>query len=122
AAIDPERATALHRVLEPYPDLLVIEDDHASAVAGVPYASAVGPATERWAVIRSVSKILHPDLRLALVAGDEVTVGMVDGRLALGPRWVSHVLQAAASIMLTDPSFAATCARAAAHYGQRRRE
>jgi DNA-binding transcriptional MocR family regulator len=121
AALDGERAAELQLALGRDPELLVIEDDHASEVAGAPYHSVIGPACERWAVIRSVSKILHPDLRLALVAGDEETIGRVEGRQALGPRWVSHLLQAVAASMLLDPGFSGTCSHASETYAQRRR-
>ncbi len=121
AALDGERAAELQMLLGRRPELLVIEDDHAGPVAGSAYHSAIGPACARWAVIRSVSKILHPDLRLALVAGDEETIGRVEGRQALGPRWVSHLLQAVAASMLLDPSFPATCSHASDTYAQRRR-
>ena len=83
--------------------MLLVEDDHASVVAGPPYASMIGPGWPRWAVIRAMSKILHPDLRLAIVAGDETTIARVEGRQALGPRWVSHILQATAAELLARP-------------------
>ncbi len=120
AALDAERAAELQLILGHDPELLVIEDDHASEIAGSPYRSAIGPARRSWAVVRSVSKILHPDLRLALVAGDRETIGRVEGRQALGPRWVSHLLQAVAASMLLDPGFAGTCSRASEVYAQRR--
>ena len=71
SAFDPERAAAAARVLEAHPDVLLIEDDHAGVVSGAPFSSSDHGARPRWAVIRSVSKFLHPDLRLALMAGDE---------------------------------------------------
>lgn len=121
AALDPQREADLRALLEPYPDLLLIEDDHAGIVAGVPCRTLVTSASHRWAVIRSVSKVLHPDLRLAVLAGDEMTIDRVEGRQALGPRWVSHVLQALVVELLRDPEFEPTAARARDVYAARRR-
>lgn len=95
AALTERRARELRRILSKRPELLVIEDDHAGAVAGVPYVSLIGRATERWAVVRSVSKSLGPDLRVALLASDTRTHARVEGRQSLGMRWVSHMLQRA---------------------------
>jgi DNA-binding transcriptional MocR family regulator len=120
SALDAARADALRRALEPHPDVLLVEDDHAGLVSGAPFSTLVTPASLRWAVIRSVSKVLHPDLRLAIVAGDETTIARVEGRQALGPRWVSHVLQAIVVELLSAPDFARTAARARDAYTARR--
>jgi DNA-binding transcriptional MocR family regulator len=92
AALSRQRAAELRPLLASHPDLLVIEDDHASAVAGAPVVTLT---TERshWAVVRSAAKALGPDLRVALLAGDEDTVSRVLGRQRLGTGWVSHLLQ-----------------------------
>ncbi|MBV9006261.1 MAG: aminotransferase class I/II-fold pyridoxal phosphate-dependent enzyme [Solirubrobacterales bacterium] len=121
AALDSQREADLRALLEPYPDLLLIEDDHAGIVSGVSCRTLVTSASHRWAVIRSVSKVLHPDLRLAVLAGDGMTIDRVEGRQALGPRWVSHVLQALVAELLRDPEFERTAARARDVYTARRR-
>lgn len=120
AALDRERIAALRSLLEPSPRLLLIEDDHAGPVSGAPFSTLITPHSERWAVIRSMSKILHPDMRVAVVAGDQTTIARIEGRQALGPRWVSHLLQALAAEMLRDSEFQGLCDRAAEAYGQRR--
>jgi DNA-binding transcriptional MocR family regulator len=120
AALDQARASELRALLTDHPRLLLVEDDHAGPVSGAPFATLVAPESERWAVIRSMSKILHPDMRVALVAGDEATIARLEGRQALGPRWVSHLLQALAAEMLRDPKFGETCARAGNVYADRR--
>ncbi len=120
AALDPERGAELRELLAGVPRTLVVEDDHAGPVSGAPFQTLISSDRERWAVIRSMSKILHPDVRLALLAGDESTVARVEGRQALGPRWVSHLLQALAAQMLGDPQFESTCAHAAQEYSRRR--
>lgn len=120
SAIDDHRARELRALLERHPGVLLVEDDHASIVSGAPYASMIGPSWPRWAVIRALSKFLNPDLRLAIVAGDETTIARLDGRQALGPRWVSHILQATAVQLLKDPEFDAVAARARDTYAARR--
>jgi DNA-binding transcriptional MocR family regulator len=120
AAIDDPRGRELRDLLEPWSHVLIVEDDHASIVSGAPYASIIDPSWPRWSVIRAMSKFLHPDLRLAIVAGDETTIARVEGRQALGPRWVSHILQATAAGLLRDPALEATATRARDAYTARR--
>jgi DNA-binding transcriptional MocR family regulator len=100
--------------------VLLIEDDHAGPISGVPALSLVTSGCRHWAVVRTASKALHPDLRLAVMAGDEVTIARVEGLQALGPRWVSHVLQAAVVEIVRDPGFPAVLERARETYRSRR--
>jgi DNA-binding transcriptional MocR family regulator len=118
AARSGSRAQELSHALARHPDVLLIEDDHAGAVAGAPMHGLAGP--NRWVVIRATSKMLHPDLRLAVVAGDAVTIARVQGRQALGPRWVSPILQATVVELLRDPGATALMQRACATYTRRR--
>jgi DNA-binding transcriptional MocR family regulator len=102
AAFSSRRARELRRVLATRADLLVIEDDHAGAVAGAEYVSIIDKTRERWAVVRSVSKSLGPDLRVALLAADALTHARVEGRQNLGVRWVSHILQRLVVLLAKD--------------------
>lgn len=95
AAFDKARAAELRELLR---DVFVVEDDHLGPVAGVPYRTAAG-RSGRWAVVRSMSKWLGPDLRCAVVAGDELTLARVEGRQSLGPAWVSGILQRLAAAL-----------------------
>jgi DNA-binding transcriptional MocR family regulator len=119
AAVSAERAAALRTALAAYPDTLVIEDDHAAELADVALHT-LARATSRWVMIRSASKPYGPDLRLALLAGDETTVSRLGGRQRLGAGWVSHVLQSLAVALWTDPDVAALVRRSAAQYDARR--
>jgi DNA-binding transcriptional MocR family regulator len=120
AAITKRRASRLRAVLRTRPDLLLIEDDHAGRVAGAPYVTLVEPSRARWAVVRSVSKPLGPDLRVALLAGDAETVGAVQRRQTIGIRWVSHILQALVAALLRDRSVQRQLGIAEKTYASRR--
>ncbi|WP_067967871.1 aminotransferase class I/II-fold pyridoxal phosphate-dependent enzyme [Nocardiopsis trehalosi] len=94
AVVTAERAALLRAELAGYPNVLTVEDDHGFGFAERPFAAVAG-ATERWAVVRSVAKGYGPDLRLAVLAGDPVTVDRVRAQLQAGQGWVSRVLQEA---------------------------
>jgi len=118
--VTAERARELRSILATRPGVLVIEDDHAAELAGAPL-HCLGPVTESWAFIRSASKPFGPDLRIAVVAGDETTIARVVGRMRLGTGWVSTVLQRLLLRLWLDDEVTALVRSAAAGYAQRRR-
>jgi DNA-binding transcriptional MocR family regulator len=119
AAVDPERGRELRDVLARHPEVLAIEDDYVAWVSGAPYVQ-LHASTGRWAVVRSLSKVLGPDLRIALVTGDPLTVSRIEGRQRLGPGWVSHLLQRIAADVLQDRRTAPRLAEAERTYTARR--
>ncbi|MER7332374.1 MULTISPECIES: aminotransferase class I/II-fold pyridoxal phosphate-dependent enzyme [unclassified Micromonospora] len=119
AAVSAGRAEELRTLLAGRSDLLLIEDDHAAELARVPLHPLAG-ATPTWAFVRSVSKPLGPDLRLAVLVGDETTVARVAGRARVGAGWVSTVLQRLVLSLWRDPAVAGLVDRAAASYERRR--
>lgn len=120
AAISAKRQRMLRAILRLHPDVLIVEDDHAGPVAGAEYRTLVDRTTQRWAVVRSVSKALGPDLRLAIMAGDASTIARVEGRQTLGIRWVSHILQRVVTRLLRDRATVRILERAEAVYRERR--
>ncbi|MGC9666451.1 aminotransferase class I/II-fold pyridoxal phosphate-dependent enzyme [Planosporangium sp. 12N6] len=119
AAVSRARAATLRALLRGHRDVLVIEDDHAAELSPVPLHPLVG-STGSWAFIRSVSKPYGPDLRLAMVGGDEVTVARVEGRMRLGSGWVSTVLQRLVLDLWQDPAVPDLVRAAADSYAARR--
>jgi len=120
AALDDRRAHDLRKIFDTYSDVLVIEDDHAGPVAGVPALTVCHHKKSRWAVVRSVSKSLGPDLRLAILAGDATTVARVEGRQFIGAGWVSHILQSMVETLWSDAATRTQLRRAADIYTTRR--
>jgi DNA-binding transcriptional MocR family regulator len=119
AAISEKRASELRRVLRLRPRALLIEIDDSAAVSGTPLVTLT-TGVERWAVVRSTSKWLGPDLRLAVATGDAITIGRLQRRQAVNVRWVSHLLQNLALALWSDPSSGRLFARAAEVYAERR--
>jgi DNA-binding transcriptional MocR family regulator len=119
ASLDEERAKELRAVLKGMPSALVVEDDHLGPIAGVPRISLTA-GRERWASALSLAKSLGPDLRLAVLAGDPQTVSRVRGRQAVGPQWVSHLLQHLVAAMWADESVSAALEQAVLTYRERR--
>lgn len=120
AAWDQSRLEELSAVLGSRPEVLVVEDDHAGPIAGAPPLS-LGSGRAKWATIRSVSKSLGPDLRLATLVGDATTVGRVEGRQSVGTGWVSYILQETVADLWEDPRTQRLLRDASAAYSTRRR-
>lgn len=117
--LTPERAAALREVLADHPYVLIIEDDHFSLLSPHAYATLIGPQHHRYALVRSVSKFLGPDMCLALAATDPTTAERLSLRLSPGTTWVSHLLQRLAHAQLTDASARTQISTASAHYAER---
>jgi DNA-binding transcriptional MocR family regulator len=120
AAFTRRRALALRHILRSDPAVLLIEDDHAGPVAGAAYITLVQKERSRWAVVRSTSKSLGPDLRVAVMAGDATTIARVEGRQHHGMRWVSHILQRLVATLWKDTSVKRQLRRAERTYAERR--
>lgn len=120
AVLSAQRSADLATALLRHPDVVVIEDDHAGRVSNAPTRTLTGAGLNRWAVVRSVSKTLGPDLRLAVVAGDHTTIGRVEGRRLLGTGWVSSLLQQLVVALWSDPHTDQLLATAERTYSERR--
>jgi len=121
-SLTARRAQALQQVLAAHPDVLVIVDDHFALLAETAYHHPIPASTTRWALVRSVSKGLGPDMRLAFVASDPETAARLRTRLAPGMSWVSHILQAIVAACLASPEVRQLVDQARDQYAARRQE
>lgn len=119
ASLDEERAAALGSVLDREPEVMVLEDDHLGPIAGTQRLTLTA-GRSRWAAARSLAKSLGPDLRLAVLAGDDETINRVRGRQAVGPGWVSMLLQRTAATLWSDPKVVKGLEKTTAIYSERR--
>ncbi|MGF3057048.1 aminotransferase class I/II-fold pyridoxal phosphate-dependent enzyme [Microbacterium sp. YY-01] len=121
-SLSKRRARELQELLAEHPHVLIIEDDHYSLLARSPYYTVIPPQHPRWALVRSMSKFLGPDLRLALLASDPETARQLRTRLSPGTTWVSRILQRVAVAMLDHPETSTALQRASTHYAERNAE
>lgn len=119
ASVSALRARELREVLADHPYVLIVEDDHFSLLSQRPFRSIVPAGHRRFALVRSVSKFLGPDMSVALVASDAHTAERLGIRLRAGTAWVSHLLQRLSLALLTDEAALAKVAEAGAHYARR---
>ncbi|MBU9833589.1 transcriptional regulator PtsJ [Rahnella sp. L72c] len=103
--LSAQRAQRIRAVLADYPQVLVIVDDHFSLLSTQAYQHIIPETTRHWALIRSTSKFLGPDMRLAFVASDEETSLRLQQRLNAGTNWVSHIIQNVTAAVMMSADF-----------------
>ncbi|TGV07257.1 transcriptional regulator PtsJ [Alcaligenaceae bacterium 429] len=119
-SLSQQRAQALSKVLAKYPNVLIIVDDHFALLSNATYYSVIPNDAIRWALVRSFSKALGPDMRVAAVASDSATSKALGLRLTSGTSWVSHLLQDIVAAIVTQPQTNELLAKAKHDYHQRR--
>lgn len=86
------RAAELKRIVAGTSNVLFVDDDHSSLLKLAPY-HPWHMAGGRWLTVRSMSKFLGPDYRIAISTGDADTIGRLEFRQSVGMGWVSTFLQ-----------------------------
>ncbi|CCW32337.1 putative transcriptional regulatory protein ptsJ [Xenorhabdus nematophila F1] len=99
------RAARIRALLNAHPEILIIIDDHFSLLSSCDYYDVIPEGATRWALIRSTSKFLGPDMRLAFVASDTESSFRLRKRLNSGTNWVSHILQDIVTDIMQSPLF-----------------
>ncbi len=119
-AIDAARASELRTVLRTRPDVLVIEWDPASDLAGVEFHAVAQPDFERWAHIRSYRDQFAGQADLAALTGDAVTASRVKGRQLLSGTDLTPIARRFALSVLDHPGTPHRTDGMARHLGTRR--
>ncbi len=114
------RVGELADALAAYPDVTIVEDDHAGDIATAPPVSLGTRLPDRTVHVAGFSKSHGPDLRLAALAGPAALITAIGDRRLLGPGWSSRLLQAVLLDLLTDADAVAQVATAREVYAERR--
>lgn len=123
ASWTPGRRAALADVLRRFADVIVLEDDHFGEVAEARPGSLLNEPGigDRVLYVRSFSKALAPDLRLAAGACGERIVAPVREAKYFADGWTSHTTQRVVAQLLADPEVSRTTAEMRRVYQRRRR-
>lgn len=117
-----ERAAQLADVAREHPAVILVEDDHFAALSDTPCLSLRRvPELGRQIVhMRSFSKAIAPDLRVAVAAAPpHLARRMHESKLA-ADGWTSRILQRVLANVLEAPELASVLRSAALEYKQRR--
>ncbi|MEV8504676.1 aminotransferase class I/II-fold pyridoxal phosphate-dependent enzyme [Actinoplanes sp. NPDC051475] len=120
AGLTARRVAELAAELAAYPQVTIVEDDHAGDIATAPPVSLGTRLAHRTVHVAGFSKSHGPDLRLAALGGPAAVITAVADRRLLGPGWSSRVLQAVLLDLLTSPEAEARVAAARDVYARRR--
>jgi GntR family transcriptional regulator / MocR family aminotransferase len=117
-----DRAAALADVIASYPGVVVIEDDHFAGITTTRPGSllADGRIEDRVVYIRSFSKSLAPDLRIAVAVARPRFRSLLAEAKSFADGWTSRIAQRTLAHALADKELDVLLETAAAAYAQRR--
>lgn len=118
-ATSKTRAAELKKIAAPAPQVLFIDDDHSSLLKLAPYHPWHIRENGRWLTVRSMSKFLGPDYRIAVTTGDADTIERLENRQSVGMGWVSTFVQRLALQLLTSSAVQKKIAAAGVAYRER---
>jgi GntR family transcriptional regulator/MocR family aminotransferase len=117
-----ERVAEIAAVLTSYPGSIVIEDDHFAGLAASNPGSLLGytAVEDRVIYVRSFSKSIAPDLRLAIAVARSPLRVLLGEAKAFADGWSSHLSQLALAHILAQPELDVLLAGAQQAYAERR--
>jgi DNA-binding transcriptional MocR family regulator len=122
ATWSPQRVAALAAVLKEHPNAVVVEDDHFAEAAATHPGSLLADerVSARVVYIRSFSKLIAPDLRIAAAVARPRLRGLLAEARSFSDGWTSRLLQKTLAIALRDDKLKDVLRRARDMYQQRR--
>lgn len=126
ASWSPERRLSLAEVLAAHPHVLVLEDDQFAEVAGSHPGSHPGSLLadlrleDRVVYVRSFSKSIAPDLRIAAIAARPVLLDMLFDAKRFADGWTAHLIQNVLSNILLDDELDPALKEVRTIYNERR--
>src|SRR5699024_11785584 len=102
----------------PLPYVFILQYAPLCPLPRTPRRTLIPPTPPRWALIRSVSKSLGPDLRVGLVSSDPLTASRLGAHIRSGAMWVSHILQRLSYLLTTHPDPPAQLEHACTEYAR----
>lgn len=117
-----ERRTALAAVMADHPQVLMVEDDQFAGGSTTRPGSLLNEERvgDRVIYIRSFSKLVAPDLRVASVAARPRLRAMLAECKSFADGWTSRLLQRTLAFALTDTELPDLLRHASEEYGARR--
>ena len=101
--VTPGRLAEMARLLRGS-ETLIVEDDGVGDLATIPAQGLGAALPARTVHIRSFSKALGPDLRLAVLSGTAELVGRIQAYRNFGAGWTSRILQEVVAWLLMQNS------------------
>lgn len=99
---------------------LIIEDDGMNDISSSAPLSLGQDFPDRVVHVRSFSKTLGPDLRIAVLSSAKKLVDELHSFRSFGAGWTSRIIQAATAELLTDPATQVYVEKARRIYSKRR--
>lgn len=119
----PSRRSAIADVLADHPNVIILEDDQIAEISiSNPGSLSNDPRfSHRVVYVRSFSKSIAPDLRLAAAMAAPTLAGMLIEAKSFSDGWSSRLAQRALANLLSNPDFEPHMNAAQSSYERRRK-
>jgi GntR family transcriptional regulator/MocR family aminotransferase len=123
ASWSSDRRSQLADVLVGYPRVMILEDDQVAEVAATLPGSLLSDPrlSDRVLYVRSFSKAIAPDMRIALIAASPTLLDRLAEAKSFSDGWTSRLIQHALACVFADPELESALRKARLAYAERRR-